>query len=42
MPDDKLVKENKLPAWLKLDTLYLFKHEIDGDNSKFVKEISAR
>ena len=42
MPDTKLVKHNKLPVWLKLDTLYLFKHDKDGDNSKFIKEISAR
>lgn len=41
-PDQELLKQAKLPPWMKIDTLYLFKWEKEGDTTKFIKEYEAK
>lgn len=41
-PDQELLDGAKLPAWMKVDTLYLFKWEKNGDASTFIKEYEAK
>jgi hypothetical protein len=41
-PDQHLLSQEKLPAWMKIDTLYLFKWEEEGDKSEFIKEYEAK
>ena len=42
MTDEELLEESKLPAWMKLDTLYLFYYNGPGDNSDYLKEYPAK
>jgi hypothetical protein len=41
-PDMELLEQSKLPAWMKIDTLYLFKWEQEGDTTEFIKEYEAK
>lgn len=41
-PDQELTDMSKLPAWMKTDTLYLFKWARAGDTSAFIKEYEAK
>jgi hypothetical protein len=42
LPDEEILNESKLPAWMKMDTFYFFKFEEEDDETKPIQEYSAK